>query len=207
VELLKPTPTQLYSEDPWLARYDGWLSPKTLRRIKKRCLNSVAYETGRVKTPDGHEVTDFRRADNYVIRDHSDPCLASLAAQVADFIGWHPDYMEPGVLVRYQVGGYFKPHRDWNVQVWNKTTSHRIATFMIYLNDDFQGGTTTFHSLGTFVQPKAGTAIYYDYRPGEICDDKLTHSGDPVTSGTKYVICFFIRDLPFLGRQRDRMTY
>lgn len=205
--LLRPPASLVYSEDPWLARYDDWLSTKSLKRIRKRCLGTVPYEIGKVKTPDGHKVTDFRRADNYVIRDHSDSCLTALSAQVADFIGSPEDHLEPGVLIRYQTGGYFKPHRDWNIQTWNGVVSHRIATFLIYLNHDFDGGTTTFHSLGAFIQPQAGTAIYYDFSPGEMCNDKLTHSGDPVTSGTKFIICFFVRDLPFLGRQREKMTY
>ena len=205
--LLRPPASLVYNEHPWLARYDDWLAPKTLKRIRKRCVNTVPFETGRVKTAEGHRVTDQRQADNYVIRDHSDEILTGLAQKVADFIGWHTDHMEPGVLVRYREGGYFRAHRDWNIQTWNGVTSHRIASFLIYVNDDFQGGTTSFPMLDLQIQPRAGTALYYDFSPGTFCNDVLLHSGDPVTAGTKYLLCFFARDLPFLGRQREKMNY
>jgi hypothetical protein len=49
---------------------------------------------------------------------------------------------------------------------------------MIYLNDDFKGGATTFNDI--VVRPKKGSAlIFYPY---------LEHEGSEVLEGTKYVL-------------------
>lgn len=49
---------------------------------------------------------------------------------------------------------------------------------MIYLNDDFEGGETTFPGL--WIAPKQGTALIFMHH--------LYHSGREVTKGIKYVL-------------------
>ena len=49
---------------------------------------------------------------------------------------------------------------------------------MIYLNDDFTGGETTFDDVS--IQPKTGTALCFIH--------EQKHEGTPVIEGTKYVI-------------------
>jgi prolyl 4-hydroxylase len=87
---------------------------------------------------------------------------------------------------RYQPGQEFKKHRDNSYIRNNKEASY--FTFMIYLNDNFTGGATTFKDI--VVKPKQGTAlVFYHY---------LEHEGSEVTEGTKYVlrsdIMFRLRD-------------
>ena len=52
-------------------------------------------------------------------------------------------------------------------------------TFLVYLNDDFEGGETEFEDIAT-VQPKTGDALvfYHPYR----------HEGKTLLSGKKYVL-------------------
>jgi prolyl 4-hydroxylase len=118
------------------------------------------------------------------------------------------DRFEPAVLLRYGFDDYFRPHLDTNRQVWQGEHSSRIATILIYLNHDFQGGETCFPLLGINTQPQSGRAIYWRYdHPDSSKNDRLLHSGEPVKSGTKHAICLFLRDQPFLGEQRQRMSY
>ena len=49
---------------------------------------------------------------------------------------------------------------------------------MIYLNDDFEGGATRF--MQAAVKPVKGTALVFAH--------PLSHQGDPVTAGRKYVV-------------------
>lgn len=49
---------------------------------------------------------------------------------------------------------------------------------MIYLNDNFQGGDTTFRDLR--VQPKQGMALIFLH--------SLYHEGNEITQGVKYVL-------------------
>ena len=61
-------------------------------------------------------------------------------------------------------------------------------TFMVYLNENFEGGTTSFtidqSSVSTGgvvgVTPKTGIALLFHH--------PILHRGDPVTAGRKYVL-------------------
>jgi hypothetical protein len=63
-------------------------------------------------------------------------------------------------------------------------------TFLIYLNDDFEGGETRFYMptedgmVARGVVPKRGSVLVFPQ--GNTCS--LIHEGSAVTSGTKYVI-------------------
>ena len=61
-------------------------------------------------------------------------------------------------IYKYALGQQFKMHRDGSYIRNEKEKS--FYTFMIYLNDDFEGGETEFENLFT-VAPKKGTALVF----------------------------------------------
>ena len=77
---------------------------------------------------------------------------------------------------KYEVGQRFKRHKDGAFVRSLGDTS--IYTFIIYLNDDFEGGTTDFENVS--VQPKKGAALVFLH--------PILHSGEPVIKGNKYAI-------------------
>jgi predicted 2-oxoglutarate/Fe(II)-dependent dioxygenase YbiX len=87
---------------------------------------------------------------------------------------------------RYNVGQKFDWHLDGYFERPNGDRS--FFTFMIYLNDDFEGGGTSFREEGHFsrsfqpfcVRPKTGMALLFHH--------PILHRGDPVIAGRKYVI-------------------
>ena len=86
---------------------------------------------------------------------------------------------------RYDVGQKFDWHYDGRYSPDAFTTS--FFTFMIYLNDDFEGGSTSFVDSGgtdSFqdfsVRPETGMALFFDHH--------IKHKGDNITKGRKYVI-------------------
>jgi hypothetical protein len=80
-------------------------------------------------------------------------------------------------VYRYASGQRFKMHRDGSYIRNEREKS--FYTFMIYLNDDFEGGETEFENLFT-VAPKKGTALIFHH--------PLRHEGKTLTSGQKYVL-------------------
>jgi prolyl 4-hydroxylase len=77
---------------------------------------------------------------------------------------------------RYQPGQQFRRHRDQSYIRNSNEASY--YTFMIYLNDNFEGGETRFDDL--VVAPKKGSAlVFYHY---------LEHEGMEVIEGVKYVL-------------------
>jgi predicted 2-oxoglutarate/Fe(II)-dependent dioxygenase YbiX len=78
---------------------------------------------------------------------------------------------------RYDVGEYFRWHRDGAFV--RSRFERSLFTAMIYLNDDFEGGTTDFEA-GLSITPRRGMALLFQH-------SKL-HQGAAVTRGRKYVL-------------------
>lgn len=77
---------------------------------------------------------------------------------------------------KYESNQRFKRHIDGRFKR-NEQEESRI-TFMIYLNDDFEGGETKFDEIT--IQPQTGNALCFIH--------EQKHEGAPVIKGTKYVL-------------------
>ena len=76
---------------------------------------------------------------------------------------------------RYGVGQRFKRHRDGRVNI---DGSESRLTFMVYLNNDFEGGATKFDDVT--IHPNEGMALLFIH--------ELKHESLPITDGQKYVL-------------------
>jgi prolyl 4-hydroxylase len=108
---------------------------------------------------------------------------------------------EPTQVLHYSVGQEFKRHLDFlepgNPHHREQLRSHgqRIATFLIYLNEDFEGGETEFSQVGLRYRGTTGDAIFWANCDMEGRPDPLTlHAGLPPTSGEKWILSQWIRD-------------
>jgi hypothetical protein len=108
---------------------------------------------------------------------------------------------EPSQLLHYSVGQRFKPHHDFldpsNAAYREDITrfGQRIATFLIYLNDGYSGGETSFPAVGLSYRGNTGDALFFinvmrDGTP----DPKTLHAGLPPMSGEKWIFSQWIRD-------------
>ncbi len=79
---------------------------------------------------------------------------------------------------RYEPGQRFAPHYDGAFQRNRRERSE--LTLMIYLNDGFTGGQTTFHDFDVDVVPRRGMALLFQHQ--------VLHEGCAVESGVKYVL-------------------
>lgn len=77
---------------------------------------------------------------------------------------------------KYEPGQEFKKHRDQSF-IRNETEAS-YYTLMIYLNDDFVGGETSFSDAT--IHPKIGSCLLFFH--------DLEHEGTILTEGTKYVL-------------------
>lgn len=79
---------------------------------------------------------------------------------------------------RYKPGMRFAPHSDGSF-VRNESEMS-FYTYLVYLNDDFDGGETTFFTKPeVVVKPVRGDAVLFQH--------PLVHEGSIVKSGVKYV--------------------
>ena len=80
---------------------------------------------------------------------------------------------------RYDAGQKFAFHFDGSFRRPRGDAS--LLTFMIYLNDEFTGGETTFMNTdNTIVKPKTGMMLVFRH--------ELLHEGSAVLTGRKYVL-------------------
>ena len=95
-----------------------------------------------------------------------------------------PNNCEKVQVVRYKPGGFYKPHQDADSSHVNK----RKHTFIFALNDEYEGGATSFPVLGKTYRLRKGDALSFDTLDswGRI-PKKAMHSGEPVESGEKWI--------------------
>lgn len=105
------------------------------------------------------------------------------------------DYLQESIqLVKYSVGGFFKPHYDEKITFF-QSRYYRYSTLLIYLNDDYNGGETVFPYLNITIQPEKGKAIYFknmDVKTKNILW-KSYHGGNTVLSNNKYIANLWVR--------------
>jgi hypothetical protein len=86
-------------------------------------------------------------------------------------------------VVRYSPGGFYVPHIDTV-----PGEEYRYFTVLCYLNEDFEGGWTSFPLLNFSVRPRTGKAILFP--------STYLHCAEPVGSGEKYVIVTWLTGPP-----------
>ena len=108
---------------------------------------------------------------------------------------------EPAQIMHYSVGQEFRPHHDYldpgqagdRAQI--ARLGQRIATFLLYLNDDYEGGETEFLKTGFSYRGSKGDALLFANVDAARAPDRLTtHAGRPPTSGEKWILSQWIRD-------------
>lgn len=94
------------------------------------------------------------------------------------------DNCESVQVVHYKPGGFYEPHQDADSSHINK----RKHTFIFALNDEYEGGATSFPVLGKTYRLRKGDALSFDTLDswGRI-PKKAMHSGEPVESGEKWI--------------------
>jgi prolyl 4-hydroxylase len=141
----------------------------------------VGYEMAKVNTESGPRVLTQVRNNNRALYNSEE--LAQLLWEKAKpyipekiGISLAVGFNELFRFYRYQPGQQFRGHFDQSYI--RNATEASFVTFMIYLNDNFEGGETTFQDF--WVEPKQGMALIFLH--------ELYHSGREVSQGIKYVL-------------------
>lgn len=110
---------------------------------------------------------------------------------------------EPAQILRYEIGQEFVPHVDFldpgspGYAEELARQGQRIATFLIYLNEGYEGGETAFPSIDLNVRGRTGDALFWANLDQQHRPDPLTkHAGLPPTTGEKWVFSQWIRERP-----------
>jgi len=175
---LKPLSNpKVFSNKPYIAHFPNVLEPE------------VAQEQYRTST-------EIRFTPFY-----SDFVVEAVCHRIAQASGEDISQQEILGVLCYQPGQEYKPHSDFlkpdvlgnNPEV--DRAGQRIKTFLIYLNEGFEGGETEFPKLGLALKGKKGDGILFSNVTDSGQESTLSfHAGRPVLGGEKLITTMWIRD-------------
>ncbi len=122
-----------------------------------------------------------------------------LQARMSHTCGYPMQHFETPQILHYNVGEEITPHfdfidakaADYAQQI--KEKGQRMITFLLYLNDEYEGGETTFPELGIVHRGTRGNGLYFiNAHPDLKPDRRMLHTGSPPTSGEKWIVTQFI---------------
>jgi len=145
-------------------------------------------------------VTCTNQATQLATKD--DEMLNRIYQKAARYMGNIPEaHIEYIQCVAYTAGEEYRSHydaydtRDAMMREEVEKGGQRMCTFLVYLNDDFEGGCTYFPVLDMKIKPEKGTAIFfYNVDANGAIDKEALHAGLCVTGGKKYACTLWIRD-------------
>lgn len=122
-----------------------------------------------------------------------DLVVQALNRRIAAATGTQVGNAEALYVMRYEPGQEYRPHFDALPGLANQ----REWTAIFYLNDGYEGGATTFPSLGLTIRGRAGDLLVFrnSDSQGEP-DPRMRHAGEPVTGGGKWIATRWIRHGP-----------
>lgn len=179
---------------PLIAQFDSGLDQSMIDRLL--CLDD--YVRSRGYRHDNAESDLVKERTSLSLFDYEDHCR-DIRQSLLDIIHrelgrFHPiEHAELLQLTRYREGQEYRPHYDnFNLSGYPPVHSvDRCATALLYLNDGFEGGATTFPNLNITVWPRQGDILYFEY--DEETYDLLLHAGEPVIKGEKRIASLWIR--------------
>ncbi len=122
-----------------------------------------------------------------------------LQARMALTCGYPMQHFETPMVLHYEVGQQITPHFDFidanapDYAEQIREQGQRMITFLLYLNDHYEGGETTFPELGIVHRGTAGAGLYFINAHADLAPNRrMLHTGSPPVSGEKWVVSQFI---------------
>jgi prolyl 4-hydroxylase len=149
---------------------------------------------------------DIRKSKTAWLHKNDDTVILTIMLRIANIVNLPLENAESLQVVRYEPNGYYKEHHDSccdNTEICNdfiKRGGQRIKTVLIYLNDDFEEGSTYFPLLGKKYKPPKYSAIIFNplAKNSNKCHPYALHAGLPVKSGVKYIANLWFRESKFV---------
>jgi prolyl 4-hydroxylase len=134
---------------------------------------------------------------------NADVVLSLIRDRIAAVSGAPVTHFEIAKLLHYSPGEQFALHADF-IEAKTPELAHelaargqRAATFLIYLNDGYEGGATQFPRIDWQYRGGRGDALlFHNVDASGAPDYDTVHAGTPPTSGEKWVLSQWVRTRP-----------
>jgi len=201
--LLKVPALRTVHTAPRISVVENFLSPELCDWLIARAEPKIE----RARTFDAAAGAQVDSARNNSAADFNfvemDIVLAVIRARISAVTGLTTKGFENTQILHYAVGQRFAPHYDFLDATVPKIAEtiaqggQREATFLIYLNDDFDGAETSFLKLDWRYRGQKGDAIlFWNTDQNAIADTATLHAGLAPTRGEKWLLSQWIRRPP-----------
>jgi len=191
------------STAPKIGVYDSFLNRRHCEWLIARARPRL--ERSRVYARDGRaEVADTRTNSAFEFDLLSlDTVLLLVRARIAQAAGFAPHALENTNILHYAVGQEFARHFDFldpelpghAEEIAAK--GQRVATFLVYLNEDYTGAETEFPLLERRFRCRTGGALlFFNVELSGAPDRRTLHAGLPPRAGEKWLLSQWIRGRP-----------
>ncbi|MBX3663235.1 MAG: 2OG-Fe(II) oxygenase [Burkholderiales bacterium] len=200
--LSRPCKSELLSDSPRVMTFRGLIAPG----ICSRLIELAIHRQGEAKVFDlesGGMRTDPMRTNRRAAFSPVDIELLFqlVRMRIGNITDTPVDTFEFPEVLHYCVGERYKPHVDYFHVAVPRFAEHvrahgqRTKTALVYLNDDYDGGATTFLKLGFGFRGAVGDAlVFHNVDEQGQGDMRTLHEGSPPVAGEKWLLSQWIRD-------------
>jgi hypothetical protein len=203
-ELAKPPPARSPSDSARISVFEKFCSAAECDWLIERARHNLKRAQVYRRDAAGYMTTEARtntEADFTV--NNADLVLNLVRDRISAAAGVATNYFEIAKLLHYEPGQQFHLHGDFQelntpalvqeVQQYGQ----RAITFLVYLNDDFEGGETDFPKLNFRYKGVRGDALmFWNIDAAGMPDYRTVHAGLPPTKGVKWLLSQWIRNKP-----------
>lgn len=195
------------SESPLIRSFEGLVPEPVCRWLVARSQGhlerALVYDAG-----SGENFTSETRTNSWAQFDLMGCDLIHLLVQrrMQAACGIPLHHMEANAVLHYAVGEEISNHFDFvdpkipNYAQEIEKNGQRVLTFLVYLNDDYDGGETEFPELGIVHRGHPGEGLYFvNSLENDEPDLRTLHAGRPPTAGEKWIVSQFVRSRRLLG--------
>ena len=169
--------------------YHDFITPEERKYIIER--SEKELKTSLVS--EDRYIDDSVRKSETAWLDRDDPIVRNVMERCIEYTDRPLANCEKLQVLKYKPGGFYKPHQD----AFENDGNMRMYTFILALNDDYEGGDTIFPNLGKEYKLRAGDALFFDTLDNyNMMTSKALHGGKPVKSGEKWICNLWVRKYP-----------
>jgi hypothetical protein len=198
-------PALIKSDEPRVSAFTALARPELCAFFISQAIGRL--EPAKVYDPNARrDIVDAHRSNTIANFDLRTVELAHvlLQARMAAACGIPERHMEAPSVLHYAPGEQIQDHFDFVDPAQTNDyageiarNGQRIITFLVYLNDDYEGGETAFTKLGFSHRGAIGDGVYFVNALADLTPDlRMQHAGRPTTRGEKWIITQFVRSRP-----------
>jgi prolyl 4-hydroxylase len=192
--VLSPEPSVMAFPELITASVCDWLISRARPRLSRaRVYDSVA----------SRETEHGTRSNSAAAFNLNEADLVQIATQsrIALCCGVPFQNLEPMAVLHYDAGEQIRDHFDFvdpgspGYAQEVARNGQRMATFLIYLNDSYEGGETDFPRLAIRHRGRRREGLRFsNAHPDGAPDMRMLHAGLPPLSGDKWIVSQFVRN-------------